>query len=379
MGLPKIPFTPQNASINRVRIVDLPGIEVDDIVAGEQAYNLLSAPAVVKYSLAKANQLKLPQRYLTGNPNRLELRRELPRYIDTCLTSTHTTVRDAATKIATLLGRNLGFLLLTLHRGDAINQQARSDWTSLEWDQWREIQNIYIGGGLVSGHLGDQMIDTASALISTNGFADCLYVKKSHYLRTMAITGASRYLPSHTHHALCLDIGQTSTKAAVVHLDKGVIKGISWLPTQDVVWNWRNDTEAQNEIDPHEVVDFVTRELIRIWHSAYAVGIKLDQDIMVSIAAYVQGGRLLGNGIYARMSLLGKDVRKLLEDRLRYSAGINTKVHIVHDGTAAAAIHAGETNTAVLVLGTAIGVGFAPVSASLLRPISTDLQQITLG
>ena len=78
------------------------------------------------------------------------------------------------------------------------------------------------------------------------------------------------------------------------------------------------------------------------------------------------------------MSLLSDDVRVLLEKELWERASINAKIHMIHDGTAAAALHAGEINTAVLVLGTAIGVGFAPQSADQLRGISPALQHQTL-
>ncbi len=126
MGSPRIPFTPQNASVNRVRIVDLPGIAVDKEVAGEQAYHLLSAPAVVRYALKRADDLALPAEYRTGDPDSFELRRDCPQFVDTCLHNANSSVRKAAEDIARRLGRNLGYILLTLHRGDLENRLSPS-------------------------------------------------------------------------------------------------------------------------------------------------------------------------------------------------------------------------------------------------------------
>lgn len=379
MGLARIPVTPQNASINRVRIVDLPGIDIDEAVVGELAYNLLSAPAIVHYALARAGELDLPTQFQTGDPDRFELRRDLPLYVDACLQSSNSTVRYAAEDITRRLGRNLGFILLTLHRGDRVNRKARLDWTAREWARWQSIRAVRVGGGIVSGSLGDQLIHNARELISAAGYADDLNVSKCPNPRSMAVVGASRYLPDTVQNALCLDIGQTSIKAAITQFEEGVLTRLLWLATQNVKWHWRNSVEAGNDIDPREVLHFVTQEINKILEAAKKLRLDLDPDIMISIASYVNGGKLVGNGIYARMRFLGEDVRVLLAESIKVVSHIDSKIHIIHDGTAAAALHAGEKDTAVLVLGTAIGVGFVPESALMLRPISPDLQQQTAG
>jgi hypothetical protein len=373
MGLPKIPFTPQTASINRIRIVDLPGIHVDDSVIGEQAYNLLSAPAIVHYMLSHARDLNLPSGYMEGDPNRSELRRDLPLLLDQYLTSSDPVVRNCAEKIAERLGRNLGYLLLTLHRGDIVNRLVRPDWTTQEWDQWHNIRNIIIGGGLASGHLGDRLLAAAQSIITRNRYMNLIHINKSAYPRTMTVVGASRYFPIAAKNALCLDFGQTSVKAATVKLQQGSIKSMSWLPTHFVSWHWRNDTEARNEIQPQEVLNFVVDETTSRWQQASETGIPLDSDIIMSIAAYVRDEKLLGNGIYARMSLLTEDVQAMMQKHVWDQGNIKVRIHFIHDGTAAAAVYAGSQKTAVLVFGTAIGVGFAPESAACLRSIGADV------
>jgi len=64
---------------------------------------------------------------------------------------------------------------------------------------------------------------------------------------------------------------------------------------------------------------------------------------MTSVAAYVHGGQLLGNGIYARIMQLGKDARELLKEAVQVKCGVDAHIHIIHDGTAASTLHAGES------------------------------------
>ena len=52
----------------------------------------------------------------------------------------------------------------------------------------------------------------------------------------------------------------------------------------------------------------------------------------------------------------------------RFVDGCPAAVHLIYDGAAAAALHAGEHQSAVIMVGTALGVGFPPPGAvGLLR------------
>ena len=91
---------------------------------------------------------------------------------------------------------------------------------------------------------------------------------------------------------------------------------------------------------------------------------------MISVAAYVQKGRLLGNGIYAQMHAVAEDVRPFLEEQVQVRLGVRINPRFIHDGTAAAALYAGERNSAVMMVGTALGIGFPPVDTEDLRPLA---------
>jgi hypothetical protein len=278
MGSSNIPFTPKSASINRIRILELPGIGLEDEVKGKQAYNLLSTPAIVQQVLNHARELNLPVRYLDGKPNRVELRRDLPRYLDSCLDNPDSDIKNTALNIAQLLGRNLGYILLTLHRGDPVNRQARVDWTAKEWEHWHRIRTVYIGGGFISGHLGAVIIEAAQGLISSTGYGESLTVIRSPFAPMLTLVGACRYLPAETKIALCVDLGQTSVKSAVSIFHTGSLMDMVGMPGLDVMWTWWNNPEARKEIDPHQVVQFVSHTLIDSWQNASKT-FQLDGDI----------------------------------------------------------------------------------------------------
>jgi hypothetical protein len=125
--------------VNRVRIVDLPGIPIDNQVRGRQAYELLSNRAIAHYARERAVALRLPAAYWQDT---VQTRVGLGRFVGSCLQSSHAPARAAAQQIGRRLGRNLGHILLTLARGDPINRDARPDWTAAEWERWGQLSRF---------------------------------------------------------------------------------------------------------------------------------------------------------------------------------------------------------------------------------------------
>ena len=371
-----IPPTPRSASINRVRIVDLPGIPTDTAARGALAYHLLSGPALIRYAQTAGEDLNLPARLRTADPELPQTRQTLPRAVDRALHHADPLVRQAAVAIARRLGRNLAYILLTLHRGDEVNRASRADWGPGEWEVWSHIRRIWMGGGIISGDLGTEIIAHANATLRS---ADCgtdLTVTRTPRPRNMPLLGAARYLPPHhasEWHALCMDLGQTSAKCAVATVVQGTLKRLLRLPSAPVSWQWRNDPTAGHDISGRDVLNFAARAIAGGVTQAQARGLQVVEDVAISIAAYTEGGRLLGNGIYAHMNRLATDVRPLLADRVMALGGGRHRCHIVHDGTAAAALHAGMPHSAVIVVGTALGVGFPPESEAGLITVARDL------
>jgi len=113
-----IPVTP-TMSLNRVCIVDLPGIDVPDNVKGKTAFQLVSATALTRLVRQHIRALHLDAN-LSDHALRLAY--------DATLASDTPSVRSAAHEIAQTMGRSLGYVLLALRRGDDVNRRARSEW-----------------------------------------------------------------------------------------------------------------------------------------------------------------------------------------------------------------------------------------------------------
>lgn len=364
---PAIPRTPPTVSVNRVRIVDLPGLPLDAEVREQQAYNLLSTLAVCRHAQAQAAALALPAQLRDAPRDSPEVRRELPLHVDRCLRSPDPAIRAAAESITRRLGRNLGYILLTLHRGDAVNRAARADWTDAEWAHWATVRRVWLGGGVLSGDLGTRIVAAARALLAEVGLSETVQIALSPYPRDMALLGAARYLPPGVSAALCCDFGHTSVKRGVVRLTDGSITEFTPLAPLHTPWDWENRTDAAAGIEPAFLRDYVVETLVETAEEAEIS----PEEVMLSIAAYVQGGELIGNGIYAQMRALAPDARLLLAEAVAQRTGASVRLGLIHDGTAAAALHAGSTHSAVLSVGTAIGIGFPPGEAGL-RPLMVD-------
>ena len=365
-----IPFTPPHVSINRVRIVELPGITADPEICDKIAYQLLSSKALTNFVRQEADALGLPAAFLVDSSY---TRVELPHYLNQSIHSPKPQIATVAQKIGQRLGRNLGHILLALHRGDAVNQQARPDWSPAEWQRWNSIRQVWLGGGLVNGELGHLIAHHAQQFIQQNGYRDQLTVSRSPYRGEMGLVGAGRYLPAASRQVIALDCGHTLIKRACLLYADGTLEQIHRLQPLPVDWDELGEPGDPSSDRGKRVLDFLSNAIAQSLNECLHAGLSPDRDIMLSVAAYVEQGRLLGNGIYAQMMALAEDARPLLANQIRELTGKKVQIHLIHDGTAAAALHAGGLNAAVIIIGTALGVGFPPPTADYLRPLAPAL------
>lgn len=362
---PTPPVTPPHVSINRVRIEVLPGVAMDETVRGRSAFELLSTRALAELAWQQAEALRLPPAL------RARTRAAgagLPRYVDAALGGEDPGPRRAAQSITRRLGRNLGHILLALHRGDEANRALRPDWDDKEWERWAGIRRVWLGGGLMSGDLGAAIAAQARAFLAGAGAATAPQPALSPWRGHMPLLGAARYLLAENGDALLFDFGHSRAKRARARLQEGAITGLHLFEPLPVDMPWLETFPSHNAESGREVLAFIAAVVARTRRECEAQGGALLPDLMLVVAAYVREGRFLGNGLYANLNQLAADARPLLETALRTSSGHPVRVHPLHDGTAAAAVHAGEARTAVLLVGTALGVGFPPSSsAGLLR------------
>lgn len=387
--------TPPSASLNRVRIVDLPGLPLDDHVRGRRGDELLSNRSLLAYAAQHAAALGLGQDDLASEPPPLtrgdvQLRTQVPEAVDAALASPDRARRAAAEAIASRLGRNLGWLLIALHRGDPVNQAARPDWQPADWQRWRSIDQVWLGGGLTQGRLGEAVAAQARAQLDALGHGH-IRVTVSPYRGLVAVVGAARMacatdtnrmegqpqqpevLAQGTHSMrLALDFGHTLVKGAHLTYEAGRLTGVEPLERRLVNWAKILPQAPPPEPAPAEagrsvlafMVDTITESMARLP--------ALEAPVLVSVAAYLQQGRLVGNGPYASIHATAQEpgADQLVADALSRRLGRPIAVRLVHDGTAASLAHAGTPNQAVIMLGTALGVGFPPTDEAGLCPVT---------
>ncbi len=365
---PRIPFTPSQSSVNRVRIVDLPGLTLDEEVRGRTVSELISLSAIIGYAREEAAALKLPLAYTRESQ---ETRVELPYFLARALNGPDPDARTAALKIVRRLGRNLGHLLLTLHRGDEINRAARADWNAGDWERWEKIRRVWLAGGLTHDPLGAVLIESARAFLEEQGYAGRIELERTPYRHHTVMLGAARYLPDKVTTAVSLDCGHTQIKRACLTLAEGSITRLQPFAPMPVRWNLR-DLPWDHHDAPlgQEVCTLVTEALTRTLEESKTLGFQPGPEMVLALAAYIQGGTLLGKGLYVHLNALDSDARRLLARSLQARTGGRFHIRLIHDGTAAAGIHAGDPHSAVIVIGTALGIGFPPASAQGLRPLA---------
>jgi len=143
------------ASLNRMRIIDLPGIVLPTELRGRTVYAFLSAAALAAWVRQQGRALGLGELRALGTDAAL-------RRFDGCFSAPEPRVRAAAEAEARRCGLYLGCAILALRRGDPVNRQARPDWDASYWAHWAAVTTIAVGGGVVSGRLGPHLVAHAA-------------------------------------------------------------------------------------------------------------------------------------------------------------------------------------------------------------------------
>lgn len=361
--------TAPTASLNRLQIVDLPGLPLDESVRGRRGDELLSNRALLLYVGEHAEALDLsPGDFARVRLNLLEsqavVRNRVARTVNEALLSHEPRRRAAAEAVAVRLGRNLGWLLIALHRGDAVNRAGRPDWRDADWECWRAVRQVFLGGGLSSGRLGELLVTQATELIREHGYAQAVQVKLSPHRERIALVGVSRTLSMDgaglrgTRRAvLGFDFGHTLVKRAILRYDDGRLTNIESMTPHLVEWRELYDESQGKQEFGRNVLSFLARIIADTAAEAPAV----EPLALVSIASHIRHGKLIESDSYAAIHAVSDvEVDALVSAAASRHAGRQLATRLVHDGTAAALAHAGARRSATLVLGTALGLGFPP-------------------
>ena len=354
-----------NSSLNRVKIIDIPGANVDLAVKGKQASEIMSLRVLIDYIKEKAEELKLD---LEKIPEK-----QLPLYLDKCFNANDLEVRLAAENIARRIGRNLGYILAVLKRGDKINQAARKDWEQKHWEYWQQLEQIILAGGLCNGALGSRFKYYIEQVFKeTNTAKYKIEIAKQASLTSFI--GAARRVSKECQKALVFDFGQSLIKRGLVDFKNGRLEKIYQLSSLKAkhtkpYWDYANEKEVKKAAE--QLKEYIIAVIDKTWSEVKAKGFNPCNTISMSIANDLIDGKFVGVG-YGKLKHIDDDFKSLAKQRLSNLIGKKIELLFVHDGTAASDAFAGRKNSAILTLGTAIGVGF-PRGEDNLRSVAEEI------
>jgi hypothetical protein len=336
-------------SLNRVCVIDLPGCRLPATYRISTGYDLLSAASLQALVSDQAGELQLP----ADSPDLLHA-------FDGCFTVASPGVRAVARKIAESYGRRLGILVLTLKRADEINRRARPSWQEHHWTFWQGITQFYIGGGLLSGAMGPITVTAAKKELIACAIED-ITVKRSPFGQMLPLAGLARTAAAGTKAMLLLDFGQTHVKRAVAFYQDSNIVELRELPLVAAGFASVKQEAPLREI-AQEAADKVVELAAQSWLEVRRRDWLVAPEIALSLACYLINGHPPSSemGYYGRLQLLTDHLQTYLAGRISAAVGQPIKLALLHDGSAAALVYTGQPRTAVLMLGTAIGVGFPP-------------------
>ena len=252
----------------------------------------------------------------------------------------------------------LAHLLQTLRSPTDDDRAAREEWGEEDWARWASVRQVVLCGGVVAGELGrrasrdPRVVAQRAELAPEPGRAPLL--------------GLAAGLAD----GLVLDLGHSSIKAAAVRdgvLARTTGMPVPWRPFDTSTWPSPDTVlglvveAARDAMDPSGPDD-------------------RDLEVRVAIANYVVDGLLDDDPTYGTLRSRGPDPRRVLGHALTRGLRRPCAVTVLLNDGAAAALGVrstqpgadaregpgrhddqgrGEATTAVISIGTSLGLGFA--------------------
>lgn len=278
---------------------------------------------------------------------------------------------DRARAIGEELGERLGWVLAALHRGTVAQRVVRPEWDDAIWAHWAGVRRVVLGGGLAAEPLGGLIAQRAETRLRACGM-DALHVEASPWAEELALVGLARLGVGLR---LVSDFGGTRLKQGWAEGDAQSVARLQL--SAPILLGW-DALLAGEDRDAEQEGAIVAQAMAAHLSAALQVHPEASSTVAVSVAAYVRDGQplLAQRGIYMRLAHLAGRAEEEIAARVMAQSGWQVRVKLVHDGSAAALAYAGSARTAVLMIGTALGIGFAPEDASALHPLAPDFQVI---
>jgi hypothetical protein len=329
-------------SLNRTMIADLPAIDAS--VRGRLAWELLAS-----VSMRRAISTELPS-LATGSEDPIVT-------LDYAVAAGNA----SAVRLAKRFGTHLGYMLLTLMTDPGDEPFLRSYRS-----HWASLRHVFLGGGIVRGALGKAMRDEARRVLDQNGLSHVDLEVASH-APFLTLLGAARSAPAGEETALVCDFGGSFLKRGVATYEASALQTMRLMP----------EVPSKQVPERAEDEDVAARRLGAYMVEAICDGVAeapSANTIIAAIARNVRDGHPIdyGSGGYGLLRRLSPNASDWLSEAVSKQARRAVNVTLSHDGTTAARTYAGQPGTAVVMMGTWMGSGYAPGDASALRPLASD-------
>lgn len=243
-----------------------------------------------------------------------------------------------------------------LLQGRRINREARAEWGREHWEFWKSRKTIIIGGGLSMGYMGTLLKRYVEPVLYKLGKNLLLPAVRN----SLPMIGAVLAVPGvEEGNILGFDFGHTSVKSALFQVREGLLVSSENRPSVIVK---RDFHMAGNDfsVNPEELRNFFYRVIQEILISEKQF--RRVDGVGISIANYVQDGRVVDRGMYGNLAYIdkpgGADIFTPVSAILKKHNIPPDSLSILHDGTAAANCFFYEKDPAVILFGSAIGGGF---------------------
>ncbi|HEV2759136.1 MAG TPA: hypothetical protein VGV86_06160 [Acidimicrobiales bacterium] len=313
-------------------MASVPGVPA--AIVGRPASEVCSRDALAGLMLATAG-LPVPQ------PERLadqlgELR-----------SSADAKVGRLAAGVLRAYGVRLGALLATLKDPRTPAQQGGTLVRRAYLEHWLGIERVWLGGGLLVGDGASDIVAGARQLLSLAGVV--LDVRVGRAPAVLPLLGAARMLDRHDGRALVVDAGHSSIKGAVAVIEGAAVIALELLsPTPAPMSGGRDPAEAA-------LVSAVAT-------FAAVLRSKGHRRVTVSVASYLDDGAPVDDD----RSIYGGVTPDGIRHLVAAATGEDMCVEFIHDGSASALGVADSRPSAVVTVGTWLGIGFTPSNRELL-------------
>jgi hypothetical protein len=209
--------------------------------------------------------------------------------------------------------------------------------------------------------VGRPLVQSARRVLGRGGFPD-LHLRVASRPAELPLLGAARYVTQRDGVAAVLDMGGSRVKRARVALRAGRVTALRRLPDLASPWS---DPGREDEDPQARAIQLVARMAAIIagtWQKLQRSGDVPVATIPVSVAAYVRDGHPVPaqGGLYIEVLPAVNNLENALSRRVSEALDRPLRIKLLHDGTAAANVYSGQPRAAVIMMGTALGIGFPP-------------------